>query len=118
MNASVFILPAYAPNASAPGLIKAVELVNGRGVVPQHVVDALMAWAAERVGRVGVMIVVVNKSDVVVTTASVDPREAVKTIGEGRDYEIRAKVRGKIKEGVGVIRPAATPLLRVQRPRW
>ncbi|WP_333639131.1 hypothetical protein [Pyrobaculum aerophilum] len=99
VNASVFILPAYAPNASAPGLIKAVELVNGRGVVPQHVVDALMAWAAKRVGRVGVMIVVVNKSDVVVTTASVDPREAVKTIGEGRDYEIRAKVRGKIKEG-------------------
>lgn len=98
VNASVFILPAYAPNASAPRLIEAVRLINGRGAAPQYVVNALRGWAAGRVGRIGVMIVVVNGSDVVITTAPVDPREVVKILDEGRDYEIKAKVRGRLKE--------------------
>ncbi|MGB9705387.1 MAG: hypothetical protein ACPL3C_08045, partial [Pyrobaculum sp.] len=71
---------------------------NGRGAAPQYVVDALRGWAAGRVGRIGVMVVVVNGSDVVITTAPVDPREVVKTLDEGRDYEIKAKVRGRLKE--------------------
>lgn len=101
VNASVFILPAYVPNASAPGLIKAVRLISGRGAAPQYIVDALRKWAAERVGKIGVMIVMINGSDVVVTTAPVDPREVVKILDEGRDYEIKAKVKGRLKEKGG-----------------
>jgi len=101
VNASVFILPAYPPNASAPGLIKAVRLISGIGAAPQYVVDALRKWAAEKVGKIGVMIVVINGSDVAITTAPVDPREVVKILNEGRDYEIKAKVKSRIKEKEG-----------------
>ncbi|MEM0468041.1 MAG: hypothetical protein QXT27_02425 [Pyrobaculum sp.] len=97
INGSVFVLPAAPPNYTMPGVIKPVPVSRGRGAAPGYAVEIIRNWTSHRAHKIGVMLVVVNGSDVAIATATVDPREVAKALDSGLDYEIRAKVRGKIK---------------------
>ncbi|WP_258870274.1 hypothetical protein [Pyrobaculum aerophilum] len=112
INGSVFVLPAAPQNYTMPSLIKPAPVSMGRGVAPGYAVEIIRNWTSHRVHNIGVMLVVVNGTDVAIATAVVDPREVAKALDSRLDYEIRAKVKGKIKrqdKGRGPLSLAACP---------
>ncbi|AAL64732.1 hypothetical protein PAE3182 [Pyrobaculum aerophilum str. IM2] len=97
INGSVFVLPAAPPNYTMPAVVKPVSVIKGSGTAPKYAVEVIRNWTAHKAHKIGVMLIVINGTDVAITTAAIDPREVARALESGQDYEIKAKVRGKVK---------------------
>ncbi|MEM1572596.1 hypothetical protein [Pyrobaculum sp.] len=97
INGSVFVLPAAPPNYTMPAVVKPVFIANGSGTAPEYAVEVIRNWTVHKAHKIGVMLIVINGTDIAFAVAPVDPREVISVLESGQDYEIKAKVRGKVK---------------------
>jgi len=101
LDGLVFILPAAPEDDSLPDRLEPVAVVRGRAEAPSHVEKLLEKWNADKYPKVGITVVVLNGTDIATAPAEVDLKAYKKAKERGEKYEIKAKVRGKVKRDRG-----------------
>jgi len=101
LDGLVFILPAAPEDDSLPDRLEPVAVVRGRVEAPGNVEKLLEKWNAEKYPKVGITVVVLNGTDIATAPAEVDLKAYKKAKERGEKYEVKAKVRGKVKRDRG-----------------